>query len=49
MDATSTRGPPANVNIITDPQALRWGIATLTTIGHGDFYPVRSGGDAARA
>jgi voltage-gated potassium channel len=33
-----------NANIRTGPEALWWGIVTITTVGYGDFYPVTNPG-----
>jgi voltage-gated potassium channel Kch len=34
----------ANANILTGPEALWWGVVTITTVGYGDFYPVTNPG-----
>jgi voltage-gated potassium channel Kch len=34
----------ANASIRTGPEALWWGIVTITTVGYGDFYPVTNPG-----
>jgi voltage-gated potassium channel Kch len=33
-----------NANILTGPEALWWGVVTITTVGYGDFYPVTNPG-----
>src|SRR5262249_54651349 len=36
-------------NILTLPDALWWGITTVTTVGYGDHFPTTSGGRAIGA
>lgn len=36
-------------NIQTGPQALWWGIVTVSTVGYGEYYPVTAGGQIAAA
>ena len=38
-----------NANILTGPEALWWGVVTITTVGYGDFYPVTNPGRAVGA
>ena len=33
-----------DANILTGPEALWWGVVTITTVGYGDYYPVTNPG-----
>ena len=49
ISVLDAEGQVANATITTLPQALWWSLATITTVGYGDLYPVTIAGRVCAA